>query len=204
MSFTVDPLVRCVLECHPQTPCVAVREVAVEIGIEAPDVLVACFRILGDIERLRVPVAALDPDRLWEHTCCEVFVAPSASDRHVEHVEHAHYVEWNFSVTGQFARFEFSSYRRRTTTVVRVPARLSVVAQDRELQIEARAPLRPGVGDSARIALATVIEDDAGTLSYWAMRHPSDRPDFHHADGFALALTLDPSPAVVDDRVESP
>jgi hypothetical protein len=195
MVSTLDPLVRCVLECHPQTPCVAVREVAVEIGIESPDVLVACFRILGDIERLRVPVAALDPDRLWEHTCCEVFVAPPASDR---------YVEWNFSATGQFARFEFSSYRRRTTTVVPVPARLSVFARDRELRLEAKAPLRPGVSDSARIALATVIEDDAGTLSYWAMRHPSDRPDFHHADGFALALTLDPSPAVVDDRVESP
>jgi hypothetical protein len=39
-----------------------------------------------------------------------------------------------------------------------------------------------------RIALAAVIEDDNGRLSYWALRHSPGKPDFHHPDGFALKV----------------
>ena len=45
--------------------------------------------------------------------------------------------------------------------------------------IHPRAPLR--------IGLSAVIEASDG-LSYWALRHPADKPDFHDADGFALLL----------------
>ena len=34
-----------------------------------------------------------------------------------------------------------------------------------------------------------VIEEADGTKSYWALAHPSDKPDFHHPDSFALDLT---------------
>jgi len=40
---------------------------------------------------------------------------------------------------------------------------------------------------SLRIGLSAVIEASDG-LSYWALRHPVDKPDFHDADGFALLL----------------
>jgi len=43
-----------------------------------------------------------------------------------------------------------------------------------------------------RLALAAVIEAEDGALSYWALRHPPGRPDFHHADGFALVLEAPP------------
>jgi hypothetical protein len=39
------------------------------------------------------------------------------------------------------------------------------------------------------LGLSTVIEDDTGTLSYWALKHPSGKPDFHHPDAFALEIT---------------
>jgi hypothetical protein len=39
-----------------------------------------------------------------------------------------------------------------------------------------------------RIGLSAVIEDVDGGLSYWALAHPSDKPDFHHPDSFALTL----------------
>ena len=41
-----------------------------------------------------------------------------------------------------------------------------------------------------RIALAAVIEDENGGLSYWALRHPPGKPDFHHPNGFALEVAL--------------
>jgi hypothetical protein len=39
-----------------------------------------------------------------------------------------------------------------------------------------------------RLGLSAVIEDTRGSLSYWALAHPPGKPDFHHADGFALEL----------------
>jgi hypothetical protein len=33
-----------------------------------------------------------------------------------------------------------------------------------------------------------VIEAADGSLSYWALRHPPGKPDFHHRDAFALEL----------------
>ena len=39
-----------------------------------------------------------------------------------------------------------------------------------------------------RLGLAAVIEDRAGVLSYWALKHPVEKPDFHHADSLVVAL----------------
>jgi hypothetical protein len=33
-----------------------------------------------------------------------------------------------------------------------------------------------------------VIEETNGAKSYWALKHPPGKPDFHHADGFVLEL----------------
>ncbi|QLQ12045.1 MAG: hypothetical protein HZY74_00360 [Brevundimonas sp.] len=51
--------------------------------------------------------------------------------------------------------------------------------------MEARIPLPLG---PCRIGLTAVIEDTDGTISYWALAHPSDKPDFHHPDSFVLEL----------------
>ena len=40
-----------------------------------------------------------------------------------------------------------------------------------------------------RARLAAVIEATDGSLSYWALAHPSDKPDFHHPDSFVLELS---------------
>jgi hypothetical protein len=41
-----------------------------------------------------------------------------------------------------------------------------------------------------RLGLSAVIEDIDGRLSYWALKHPPGKPDFHHPDSFALDVTL--------------
>lgn len=181
MVVRVEPLVRRVLQRHPQTPCDSVHEIAVDVGTELPETIVLRFRIVGDIEALRVPDPGtrLDPERLWKHTCCELFAA-SPGD--------ADYVEWNFSPTGQSARFAFSSYRCRIPTSAPDTSAVSVAKQPGELRLEARTTLPLALAGSLCISLTTVIEDAAGRLSYWALHHPSGRPDFHHRDGFTLTL----------------
>ena len=50
-----------------------------------------------------------------------------------------------------------------------------------------RLPMMPPNG-YLRLGLCAVIEEENGALSYWALKHPSGRPDFHHPDGFALKI----------------
>jgi tRNA modification GTPase len=54
------------------------------------------------------------------------------------------------------------------------------------LELEALIAL----GEEARLSLAlsSVVESAQGELSYWALRHPAGKPDFHHPDSFALEL----------------
>lgn len=51
--------------------------------------------------------------------------------------------------------------------------------------LEARIDLPYGAD---RLGLSAVIEGVDGAISYWALVHPSDKPDFHHPDSFVLDL----------------
>ena len=51
--------------------------------------------------------------------------------------------------------------------------------------LEGLIELPPG---AEALALSAVIERVDGSISYWALRHPSDKPDFHHPDSFVLDL----------------
>jgi hypothetical protein len=77
-------------------------------------------------------------------------------------------------------------------TDVARPPRVVVGAGRGELELDALidlAALSPAyVMAPLRLALATVVEETSGALSYWALRHPPGAPDFHHADAFALRL----------------
>ncbi len=62
-----------------------------------------------------------------------------------------------------------------------------------EFELEARVNLNAAADLAGRavwhVGLAAVIEETNGRLSYWALAHPPGKPDFHHLDGFALALS---------------
>ena len=45
-----------------------------------------------------------------------------------------------------------------------------------------------------RVGLSAVIEEADGRLSYWALHHPAERPDFHHPASRCLRLTLPSDP----------
>ncbi|MCC6173187.1 MAG: DOMON-like domain-containing protein [Gammaproteobacteria bacterium] len=53
----------------------------------------------------------------------------------------------------------------------------------------------PGAAPAAgvlriRLGLSSVLEAADGSLSYWALHHPSARPDFHNEGGFMLELEV--------------
>ncbi len=146
------------------------------------------YVLRAEMPRIRVP-AAHAPDRadgLWNHTCFEAFIASAGK---------AGYYELNFSPSGQWAIYSFDSYRKGMSPPdVSTPPTLSVRRGDYSLELDPTVSLHdlraPQDARALKLALSAVIEDDSGTLSYWALKHAPDKPDFHHPDGFVLELPL--------------
>ncbi len=176
-----------VLTGHPSTPNEAVRSIGVQLWTEEPDILALRYSLVADMSRVRVgkPRAAERSDALWQHTCFEAFVAARDS---------AGYYEFNFSPSLHWAIYRFSAYREGMSLAeIGVAPAVSVQRGEDALELNSAVRLGDlrGLDDAPhlRIALAAVIEDNDGRLSYWSLRHPPGKPDFHHSNGFTLDLT---------------
>lgn len=174
-----------VLAPHPDFPAPSVDGITVTVAATTAGGLRLDYRLTGDLAALRVPTAAspVEPDRLWAHTCFEVFLTRG---------EGLAYREYNFSPSGQWAGYGFAAYRQRDAAILPVPV-CDWRAFPGELALTVTLPAKalPTGDGPLRLALTTVVElaDGApGTLSYWALAHPAGKPDFHHRDGFVLAL----------------
>jgi hypothetical protein len=172
------------LQRHPSTRTDGVRAIQVAVRRSSAE-LTLTFRLDGEIPRIRVapPSTPRFARDLWQHTCFEAFIAINGQ---------VAYYEFNFAPSGEWAVYAFRAYRDgdpvldemlHPNIAIRSAAnRLeldAVVPLDRLSAIHARALLR--------IGLSAVVETSDG-LSYWALRHPKDKPDFHNADGFTLLL----------------
>jgi hypothetical protein len=171
---------------HEQTPTDAVRSIAARVRRSLGGVLRMEYVIDGDLHRLRIP--APGPSRpvigLWEHTCVEAFIARNGDTA---------YHELNCAPSGEWAIFAFRGYRDSAPLPDDVPAP-EITAHHTPERLELDVVVRLS-GLSAtyadarlRLALSAVIEEEDGRLSYWALRHPPGKPDFHHPKAFVLAL----------------
>src|SRR5262245_3519279 len=166
------------LERHPATPCAALRRIAVSVERRSRGALRVAFTLEGEINGLRIAPrrAPQVGERLWQHTCCEVFVG-----RHGR----SGYREFNLSPSREWAAFDFERYREGSALDIRDPG-IAVARSATRLELAASLPAH-AYGELL-IGLAAVIEDATGVLSYWALRHAPGKPDFHHRAAFALEL----------------
>jgi hypothetical protein len=173
------------LKCHPSARAPRIRDIQVLVRRSASDELHMTYCLNGDIPQIRIPTASAPRigTQLWRHTCFEAFIAVEGQSA---------YHEFNFAPSGEWAVYAFLGYRKRGPQMTEItPPRIAVRSTQSRLELDTlvrldglstvhrRSPLRLG--------LSAVIEDHDG-LSYWALRHPADKPDFHNADGFALLL----------------
>ena len=176
---------RAQLLAHPDTPGEWVWSIAADVQLEA-GALVCHYALHGEVSRLRVPAvrAGRRADELWQHTCFEVFAAAAGRED---------YYEFNFSPSLDWAAYHFDEYRAGMTpaNLARAPGLNSRRSAERveltaHLHLEGLAALVRA--PRLRLGLTAVIEDDGGTLSYWALRHAPGNPDFHDRGGFALEI----------------
>ena len=134
------------------------------------------FIVEGDIDAVAWPREA-EPQRadgLWEHTCFEAFVLTDDG-----------YREFNLSPSGRWASYRFDAYREGMAEAVETATVDGLDAASDLVALEGWIDLPSGVN---RLGLSAVIEMKDGSKSYWALAHPSDKPDFHHPDSFVLDL----------------
>jgi hypothetical protein len=183
---TASILHTAVLTCHPGMYSKAVHGLEARVRRTESEEIALTYILKGEIARLKIPTPRLPriADRLWEHTCFEVFVCMKDKPQ---------YCEFNFAPSGEWAAYAFHRYRdggsldneelAPTITVRKAKDSLEVEAiirLDRLPMIQAQAWLR--------LALSAVVEEENGVLSYWALKHPPGKPDFHSPDSFALEL----------------
>ena len=143
------------------------------------------YRLEGDLPRLRIP-ALMPPrigEKLWQHTCFEIFIARRMPSYH----------EFNFSPSGEWAAYAFGKYRDGAALAddslsPQVAVRIGAhgLELDATVRLARISPLH--IAEKLSLGLSAVIEDADGGLSYWALRHPPGKPDFHHPASFALEL----------------
>lgn len=139
------------------------------------------YRLAADPGHLNIPDTAT-PQRvegLWRHTCFEAFVMGADAPA---------YREFNFSPSGAWQAYGFQAYRQGGELEDATAPRIERATEaGLDLRVFLPAQNLPS-GPRLRLGLSAVIEALDGSLSYWALRHPPGRPDFHHSDCFALEL----------------
>lgn len=174
---------------HPSTPGAAVRAVRAAAARTPQGSLTLRYLIEAELERLRIPppCAPAPGERLWQHLCCELFVAPASARAAAGAGAGAGagpYREFNFSPSGEWSAYAFQGYREGGSLSVPDPG-IAVHRHGQALELSASVEVE---ARKLRLGLCVVIEELDGALSYWALRHSTPRPDFHHPDSFALEL----------------
>ena len=173
------------LSCHPSTLTETVRAIGVLVRRSASAELQLTFRLDGDIPRIRIasPGVPHINTELWRHTCFEAFIAVDGQQS---------YHEFNFAPSGEWCVYALSGYRNGGPVAGEVMRpQIAVRSTDNTIELDAlvRLDSLSAIHPRAvlRMGLSAVIEASDG-LSYWALRHRTDKPDFHDGDGFALLL----------------
>ncbi len=173
------------LYSHPKTPCSSLRTLAAHVRRSSAQTVDIQYSLTGDIGKLRVAneSAPRRADNLWRHTCFEAFVSIPQNEG---------YLEFNFAPSSEWAIYQFDSYRYGMQSIDGTPPIIATDCGANNLVVNVVLDLTAisNLRDHAelRLALSAVIEESDGALSYWALKHPPGKPDFHHPDSFALTL----------------
>jgi hypothetical protein len=176
-------LIQANLTCHPACVCPQIDSLQGQLTVVAPDRWQLRFSLEGAVGDLLIP-DAMSPERvddLWRHTCFEAFVGSSRTGA---------YYEFNFSPSGEWAAYQFDSYRTGMKSAVVDAPRIACTSSDArlDLEVDLRLPLKLADGTEHAVSLTAVIEDRSSAMSYWAVKHVSRKPDFHQPGSLVLRL----------------
>ena len=154
-------------------------------ALRGPDIFLR-FQLSGDTSAIIFAEKAPQPrrrDNLWRATCFEFFARAN---------DGARYVEMNFSSSGDWAAYSFHGYRDDMRPIAAMPPPvISFAGMDGTISFDAMfdaQSLLQSIGPPPwRVGLALVAAGAEG-MRYWALNHPSGKPDFHNEACFTLQV----------------
>lgn len=147
------------------------------------DGLVLQFQLDGDWEsfkKLPPKTAPTRQDGLWKSTCFECFIAP---------VHQSSYTEFNIAPTGDWNAYNFDAYRTgmQPAADFLAPRIYQSFSTSQSTRTDVLIP-KPDPLQEVLVHPTLVLESMTGAISYWAARHPLEKPDFHARSYFAVRL----------------
>ncbi len=147
--------------------------------------LIISYALQGRLQEVVIPEPAEKPGRrpgLWRETCFEFFVGPPGSPR---------YWEFNLSPGGLWNAYRFAGYRRGLEEEEGLSAMPFTVARDRDslrLRLEVNLAGILGVAAPWKVGVAAVLKLAGGRMTYWALCHVGEQPDFHRRESFTIVV----------------
>ena len=162
------------LLCHSETPASTVDSIETKIERLDNGRLWLRYHVECNLETLETGCPK-EPSRtgdLWRTTCFEVFLARNDDPT---------YIELNFAPSSLWAAYRFSGYRDEMVELtLDTPPKIGIDAGETYFALEAEIALPDDWRDGElQMAIAAVIDETGGAKSYWALAHPSGKPDFH-------------------------
>jgi hypothetical protein len=166
----------------------AIFDFEIECSIERrANTLAVSFELAGDLAALDIPQPVPTParqDRLWEDTCFEFFIAPQNLPQ---------YWEFNLAPSGNWNVYRLDSYRqglRVESSVTMLP--FAIRRQPDLLSLDLEVELDEFIQSSEPVqaAISAIVKQHAlhSTVTYWALKHCGEQPDFHLRESFIVAL----------------
>jgi len=143
------------------------------------------YELKGDLAAVVMPETAARPTRragLWRATCFELFLAPKTSRA---------YWEFNLSPCGHWNVYSFEAYRQGMQEEQGF-ASLPFTVQNRSdswrlvLEVDLTPIILPA--QDLEAAISAIITGEHGEVTYWALTHTGEQPDFHQRESFIIEL----------------
>lgn len=169
------------------------------VGVELrtrPSSWLLRYEVMGDLTNLFVPTER-GTEPLWARTCFELFMRSP---------ETPWYWEWNFCPSGAWNFFAMRAPRRHEQPFCAGNAGIEglhwVRPDERTacLFVKLSPPPSPLAEtlwyspEKLHVSPTVILKPTAGANTYWALKHPTDKPDFHRADLYSEPLALFKSP----------
>jgi hypothetical protein len=137
------------------------------------------FRLDGQLSAIVLPPAASGErrDNLWQTTCFEIFWQPLGGTA---------YREFNLSPSGQWAAYDFDSFREGMRDAPVEAVAITCSRDDAGLIL--KASIAAALSDPAQVALNAIVEHADGSKQYWALAFPPGKPEFHSEANRALIV----------------
>ena len=146
-----------------------------EVNIEKNEEFLIIKYYWKNSSELLFPPSENIPQRkhnLWKETCLEFFLLNE---------EKGEYLEFNFSPNQDWNCYHFLSYRKGMSEYSIVQPIFKMTENSLEVRIELN-----GIDfqQYSSIQISVVAKDKQQRIHYYALNHPTQKPDFHNTDHF--------------------